>query len=87
MGVYFCGPQECGELRPGACELRLFHESITAKPYLNPKKAKRDCRTCDSPFSYAISGSTEAIWNRPPFLFFHWMSSCLSSCRSSWPFR
>ncbi len=27
MGVYFCGPQECGELRPAACELRLFHES------------------------------------------------------------
>ena len=26
MGVYFCGPQECGELRPAACELRLFYE-------------------------------------------------------------
>ena len=51
------------------------------------EESKKDCRTCDSPFSYAISGSTEAIWNRPPLLSFHWMSSSLSSCRSSWPFR
>ena len=35
---YFCG------LRPATSELRLFHESVAAKPHLSPRKAKRGCR-------------------------------------------
>ena len=27
----FCGPQDRGDLRPAACHLRLFHESVAAE--------------------------------------------------------
>ena len=38
--VFFYGLQDRSDLRPAACELRLFHEFVAAQPHLSPRKAK-----------------------------------------------